>query len=77
MHRLFCVLYSRLEILGDKMKKLILAGVFGVAASTAMAGSISDPVIEAPIIVEEATSSSSGIAVPLILLAALLTSLTN
>ena len=39
------------------------------AASTAFAGSVSEPIIEAPVIIEEASSSSSGILLPLILLA--------
>jgi hypothetical protein len=51
------------------MKKLVLAAALTAAASTAYAGSLADPVIEAPVIVEEATGSSSGILIPLILLA--------
>ena len=51
------------------MKKLILAVAFTAAASTAFAGSVSEAVIEAPVIIEEADSSSSGILLPLILLA--------
>ncbi len=50
------------------MKKLILAATLSVAASTAIAGSLAEPVIEAPVVVEETTSSSSGILLPLILL---------
>ncbi|MEP5153156.1 hypothetical protein [Planktotalea sp.] len=53
------------------MKKIALAAALSVAASTAFAGNISAPIIEAPIIVEEAKagSSSSGILVPLLILA--------
>ncbi|MAY86238.1 hypothetical protein [Arenibacterium halophilum] len=51
------------------MKKLVLAAALAAAASTATAGSLADPIIEAPVIVEDARSSSSGIVLPLILLA--------
>ncbi|MEP4196308.1 MAG: hypothetical protein ABJL99_11815 [Aliishimia sp.] len=51
------------------MKKLVLAAALAGAASTAFAGSVADPIIEAPVIVEEASSSSTGIVLPLILLA--------
>ncbi|MGX9356069.1 hypothetical protein ACS3SW_13195 [Roseobacteraceae bacterium S113] len=57
------------------MKKLALAVALSAAASTAFAGSMSEPkgevMIEAPVIIEETTqaSSSAGIIVPLILLA--------
>lgn len=51
------------------MKKLVLAAAFAGAASTAMAGSYAEPVIEAPVIVEETTSSSAGILIPLLVLA--------
>ena len=55
------------------MKKFALAAAFGVAASTAFAGGMSDPVIEmAPVEIIETTSSSSsggGLIVPLILVA--------
>ncbi len=53
------------------MKKLVLAAALSVAASTAFAGNLSEPVIEAPVIVEEtsASSSSAAIWVPLVLLA--------
>ena len=50
------------------MKKLVLAVAFTAAASTAFAGSVSEAVIEAPVVIEEAGSSSSGILLPLILL---------
>jgi len=55
------------------MKKFALAAAFGLAASTAFAGNMSEPVMEmAPVVVmEEAagSSSSAGLIVPLILLA--------
>lgn len=53
------------------MKKLVLAAALSAAASTAFAGSYAEPVIEAPVIVEEtaASSSSAGVWVPLVLLA--------
>jgi hypothetical protein len=54
------------------MKKLVLAAAFSAAATTAFAGNMSEPVIEAPVIVEEtAGSSAGGIAIPLLLLAVL------
>ena len=54
------------------MKKLVLAAALTAAASTAFAGSVADPIIEAPVVVEEAAGTSSGVLVPLILLAVLL-----
>ena len=53
------------------MKKLVLAAAFTAAASTAFAGSMSEPVMEAPVVVEETAASSSavGIWVPLLLIA--------
>lgn len=53
------------------MKKLVLAAAFSAAASTGFAGTIEEPVIEAPVIVEETNASSSAAAVwvPLALLA--------
>lgn len=53
------------------MKKLVLAAAFSAAASTGFAGTIAEPVIEAPVIVEETNASSSAAAVwvPLALLA--------
>ena len=51
------------------MKKLALAAVLAATASTAFAGGLADPVIEAPVVVEEAASSSAGIILPLILIA--------
>lgn len=53
------------------MKKLVLAAALSAAASTGFAGNLSEPVIEAPVIVEETNASSSATAVwvPLVLLA--------
>lgn len=50
------------------MKKLVLAAALAAAASTATAGNLAEPVVEAPVVVEETRSSSSGIWLPLILL---------
>lgn len=50
------------------MKKLVLAAALAGAASTASAGNIQAPVVEAPVIVEETQGSSSGIILPLVLL---------
>ena len=50
------------------MKKLVLAAAMTVAASSAFAGSLADPIIEAPVVVEEATSSSAGVLVPMLIL---------
>ncbi len=51
------------------MKKLVLAAALAGAATTASAGSYVEPVVEAPVIVEETQSSSAGILLPLVLLA--------
>lgn len=53
------------------MKKLVLAAALSAAASTGFAGNLSEPVIEAPVVVEEtnASSSSAAVWVPLVLLA--------
>lgn len=55
------------------MKKLAIAAVLAGLASTAFAGGMAAPVVEmAPVVVEEAASSSaSGLIIPLILLAIL------
>ena len=50
------------------MKKLALAAALSVAASTAFAGNISEPVMEPEIIVEETSSSNGGVLVPLMFL---------
>ena len=50
------------------MKKLALAAVLTVAASTAFAGGMAEPVMD-PAVVEATTSSSAGgIVVPLLVL---------
>jgi hypothetical protein len=53
------------------MKKLVLAAALSAAASTGFAGTLAEPVIEAPVIVEETNASSSAAAVwvPLLILA--------
>ncbi|MEP4196309.1 MAG: hypothetical protein ABJL99_11820 [Aliishimia sp.] len=51
------------------MKKLVLATALTFAASTAFAGSVDDPILETEVVVEDASSSSTGIVLPLILLA--------
>ncbi|WP_424972206.1 hypothetical protein [Dinoroseobacter sp. S76] len=53
------------------MKKLVLAAVLSAAASTAFAGSMQEPVMEMPVIVEETNSSAGGIVLPLLLIAVL------
>jgi activator of 2-hydroxyglutaryl-CoA dehydratase len=57
--------------LEDIMKKLALAAALSVAATTGYAGTLAEPVIEAPVIVEETNASSSAAAVwvPLLILA--------
>ena len=53
------------------MKKLVLAAVLSEAASTAFAGSMEEPMMEMPVIVEETGSSAGGIVLPLLLIAVL------
>jgi hypothetical protein len=50
------------------MKKLALAAALTVAASTAFAGGMAEPVMEPTIIAAETSSSAGGIVVPLLLL---------
>jgi len=50
------------------MKKIALAAALSVAASTAFAGNMAEPVMEPEIIIEETSSSNGGIIVPLIFL---------
>jgi len=52
------------------MKKLILGAAFALAANTAFAGSIAEPMIEPTIVVEQASSSSvnHGVLVPVMFL---------
>lgn len=47
-------------IWGIKMKSILTVVAFAAFTTTAYAGSLSDPIIEAPLIIEEASSSSSG-----------------
>lgn len=42
------------------MKSIMTLVAFAAFTTTTFAGSLSDPVIEAPLIIEEASSSSSG-----------------
>ena len=51
------------------MKKIALAAALSVAATTAFAGGMSEPVME-PAVVEAGTSSSGGIILPLLLIVA-------
>ena len=50
------------------MKKLVLAAALTAAASTAYAGNLEEPVVEAPVVVEETQGATQGIILPLILL---------
>ena len=56
-----CVLKEK-----EEMKKTVLAIAFSMAASATFAGSLSDPIIEEPVIVEATTSSANGILIPLL-----------
>ncbi len=49
------------------MKKLVLAAALSIAATSAFAGDMAEPVME-PAVVEAETASSGGILVPLMLL---------
>ncbi len=51
------------------MKKIALAAALSVAATTAFAGGMAEPVME-PAVVEAGTSSSGGMILPLLLLVA-------
>ncbi|MFK7939620.1 MAG: hypothetical protein AB8B82_09585 [Roseovarius sp.] len=53
------------------MKKIALAAAFAVASTSAFAGTMEEPIMEAPVIVQEtaASSSANGIWIPLVLLA--------
>ena len=51
------------------MKKIALAAALSVAATTAFAGGMAEPVME-PAVVEAGTSSSGGIILPLLLIVA-------
>ena len=49
------------------MKKLALAAAISLAASTAFAGGMAEPVMEPEVVVEK-SSTSGGVLVPLLLL---------
>ncbi|WP_135502711.1 hypothetical protein [Roseovarius aestuariivivens] len=53
------------------MKKLVLAAAISAAATAGFAGNMAEPMMEAPVVVEEtnASSSAAGIWIPLVLLA--------
>ena len=51
------------------MKTISIAAVIAATATASFAGAINDPIIEAPVVVEEATSSSAGVLLPVLLLA--------
>lgn len=53
---------------GYDMKKLVLAAALTAAASTAHAGSLAEPIVEAPVVVQEAEGSSTGVLLPILLL---------
>ena len=50
------------------MKKFALAAAFSLAATTAFAGNLSDPIIEDVVIADDTSSSAGGILVPLLFL---------
>ena len=50
------------------MKKIALAAALSVAASTAFAGGVAEPVMEPEVVAAATTSSSGGILIPLLLL---------
>mgnify|MGYP001560438602 FL=1 len=50
------------------MKTIATAAVIVAMATTSFAGALTDPIIEAPVVVEETKGSSAGVALPLIML---------
>ncbi|MCB2129118.1 MAG: hypothetical protein KDE03_08580 [Rhodobacteraceae bacterium] len=51
------------------MKKLALAAALSIAATSAFAGGMTEPVMEpAPVVEESSSSSAGGIVVPLLVL---------
>ncbi|WP_212522882.1 hypothetical protein [Actibacterium sp. MT2.3-13A] len=48
------------------MKKVALAAALTLAATTAFAGGMAEPVMEPEVIVEDSASSNGGILVPLL-----------
>ena len=62
------------------MKKIALAAALSVAATSAFAGGMAQPVMEAPIVMAPAattSSSASGIVVPLLLLLVIAAAVSN
>ena len=56
------------------MKKLILATVFAAAATTAFAGGMSEPVMDAPVVaskMDQEAASAGSLLIPLALIAIL------
>ena len=49
------------------MKKIALAAALSVAATTAFAGGVVEPVMEPEVVAAATTSSSGGILIPLLL----------
>lgn len=56
------------RILEDTMKKLALAAAISVAATSAFAGGMAEPVLEPVVIVEDTSTSAGGILVPILAL---------
>jgi hypothetical protein len=50
------------------MKKLALATVMALTASTAFAGGLAEPIVEPEVVVKQTSSSSGGVVVPLLIL---------
>ncbi len=50
------------------MKKIALAAALSLAATTAYAGGLADPIVEPEIIVQDTSSSAGGVIVPILLL---------
>jgi len=65
------------QYLEVNMKKLALAAVLSVAASSAFAGGIVAPVMEPAVVEAQTSSSASGIVVPLMLLLVLAAAASN
>jgi len=45
---------------GGNMKNILLAGAFAVAATTSWAGNVSEPIMEAEIVMEEAVAAGGS-----------------
>lgn len=50
------------------MKKIALAAALSLAATTAYAGGLADPIVEPEIIVQDTSSSAGGVIIPILLL---------